>query len=140
MTAPVKLSRAVEKQLEACTSTDLRRAAERAAGDLKRLGRKPMAGKRRQKALEQATTLAVQHAFYLLLAQRLTQMELGYKAARMEDALVTWDGTPWIVAALGVKVIKTLSEEAHEEFDDTLTKADASKRIDALQEQTGRGK
>ena len=35
--------------------------------------------------------------------------------------------------------LKTLSEEAHEEFDDTLTKADASKRIDALQAKTGRG-
>ena len=35
--------------------------------------------------------------------------------------------------------LKTLSEEAHEAFDDGLTKADASKRIDALQEKTGRG-
>lgn len=35
--------------------------------------------------------------------------------------------------------LKTLSEEAGEGFDDTLTKADASKRIDALQETTGRG-
>lgn len=36
--------------------------------------------------------------------------------------------------------LKTLSEEAGEEFDDSLTKADASKRIDALQDKTGRGK
>ncbi|MBB4617796.1 DUF3072 domain-containing protein [Sphingomonas abaci] len=36
--------------------------------------------------------------------------------------------------------LKTLSEEADEDFDDSLTKADASKRIDALQEKTGRGK
>ncbi|KQN03941.1 MULTISPECIES: DUF3072 domain-containing protein [unclassified Sphingomonas] len=36
--------------------------------------------------------------------------------------------------------LKTLSEEAGEPFDDSLTKADASKRIDALQEKTGRGK
>ena len=36
--------------------------------------------------------------------------------------------------------LKTLSEEANEPFDDTLTKAEASKRIDALQEQTGRGR
>jgi hypothetical protein len=35
--------------------------------------------------------------------------------------------------------LKTLSEEAGEAFDESLTKADASKRIDALQEQTGRG-
>jgi hypothetical protein len=35
--------------------------------------------------------------------------------------------------------LKTLSEEAHEEFDNGLTKADASKRIEELQQQTGRG-
>ncbi|UZK70233.1 DUF3072 domain-containing protein [Sphingomonas sp. S1-29] len=35
--------------------------------------------------------------------------------------------------------LKTLSEEAGETFDETLTKADASKRIDELQGQTGRG-
>jgi hypothetical protein len=35
--------------------------------------------------------------------------------------------------------LKTLSEEAGQEFDDSLSKADASKQIDALQEQTGRG-
>ena len=35
--------------------------------------------------------------------------------------------------------LKTLSEEAHEEFDDSLTKADASKRIDELKAKTGRG-
>ncbi|HEY8359834.1 MAG TPA: DUF3072 domain-containing protein [Ramlibacter sp.] len=35
--------------------------------------------------------------------------------------------------------LKTLSEEAKEDFDDKLTKAEASKRIDELQEKTGRG-
>lgn len=35
--------------------------------------------------------------------------------------------------------LKTLSDEAKEPFDDTLTKAEASKRIDELQEKTGRG-
>ncbi len=35
--------------------------------------------------------------------------------------------------------LKTLSEEAGEAFDETLSKADASKRIDALQAKTGRG-
>ncbi len=36
--------------------------------------------------------------------------------------------------------LKTLSEEAHEEFDDSLNKGDASLKIDELQEKTGRGK
>ncbi|HEX8414143.1 MAG TPA: DUF3072 domain-containing protein [Sphingomicrobium sp.] len=35
--------------------------------------------------------------------------------------------------------LQTLSEEAGEEFEPSLSKAEASKRIDALQEQTGRG-
>ncbi len=35
--------------------------------------------------------------------------------------------------------LKTLSEEAGEELDTDLTKAEASKRIDELQERTGRG-
>ncbi len=35
--------------------------------------------------------------------------------------------------------LKTLSGEAGQEMDDTLSKAEASKRIDELQHQTGRG-
>ncbi len=35
--------------------------------------------------------------------------------------------------------LQTLSREANVEFDDSLTKAEASKRIDELQEKTGRG-
>lgn len=35
--------------------------------------------------------------------------------------------------------LQTLSEEAGEKFEPTLTKAEASKKIDALQEATGRG-
>jgi len=35
--------------------------------------------------------------------------------------------------------LKTLSDQAGEEFDDSLSKADASKRIDQLQDRTGRG-
>ena len=35
--------------------------------------------------------------------------------------------------------LKTLSEEADEEFEGELTKAEASKRIDALKAKTGRG-
>lgn len=35
--------------------------------------------------------------------------------------------------------LKTLSDEAGEQFDENLTKAEASKRIDELQQKTGRG-
>lgn len=36
--------------------------------------------------------------------------------------------------------LKTLAQEAGEEVDETLTKAEASKRIDELQARTGRGR
>lgn len=36
--------------------------------------------------------------------------------------------------------LKTLSEEAGEEFDASLNKADASLKIDELQKKTGRGR
>lgn len=36
--------------------------------------------------------------------------------------------------------LKTLSEEAKEDFDENLTKAQASEKIDELQAKTGRGK
>ena len=35
--------------------------------------------------------------------------------------------------------LRTLSQEAGEPFDETLSKADASRRIDELQDKTGRG-
>ena len=35
--------------------------------------------------------------------------------------------------------LKTLSDQAGEPFDENLSKADASRRIDELQEKTGRG-
>jgi hypothetical protein len=36
--------------------------------------------------------------------------------------------------------LQTLCQEAGEDFDETLSKADASRRIDELQEKTGRGR
>jgi hypothetical protein len=36
--------------------------------------------------------------------------------------------------------LKTLSDQANDAFDENLTKAEASKRIDELQERTGRGR
>jgi len=36
--------------------------------------------------------------------------------------------------------LQTLCQEAEEDFDDKLTKAEASKRIDELQQKTGRGR
>jgi hypothetical protein len=36
--------------------------------------------------------------------------------------------------------LQTLSQEAGEQFDENLTKAEASRRIEELQEKTGRGR
>ena len=57
-------------------------------------------------------------------------------AAKDPDDWVTGDEP---MTGAQASYLKTLSEEAGEDFEDDLTKADASKKIDALQEQTGRG-
>ena len=49
---------------------------------------------------------------------------------------VTGDET---MTAAQASYLKTLAQEAGETFDDTLTKAEASKRIEELQARTGRG-
>ena len=57
-------------------------------------------------------------------------------AEKNPDQWVTGDES---MTGAQASYLKTLSEEAGEEFDETLTKADASKRIDELRERTGRG-
>lgn len=57
-------------------------------------------------------------------------------AAKDPDDWVTGDEQ---MTGAQASYLKTLSEEAGEEFDDGLTKAEASKKIDALQHETGRG-
>ena len=52
------------------------------------------------------------------------------------DEWVTGDET---MTGAQASYLKTLCEEAGEAFDDTLTKAEASKRIEELQAKTGRG-
>jgi hypothetical protein len=53
------------------------------------------------------------------------------------DDWVTGDET---MTAAQASYLKTLSEEAGETFESNLTKAEASKRIEALQQKTGRGR
>ena len=52
------------------------------------------------------------------------------------DEWVTGDET---MTGAQASYLKTLCEEAGEPFDDTLSKAEASKRIEELQAKTGRG-
>ncbi|HET7622264.1 MAG TPA: DUF3072 domain-containing protein [Gemmatimonadaceae bacterium] len=53
------------------------------------------------------------------------------------DEWVTGDES---MTAAQASYLKTLAQEADEPVDESLTKADASKRIDELQERTGRGR
>ena len=57
-------------------------------------------------------------------------------AQKDPDQWVTGDET---MTGAQASYLKTLTEEAGAEFDPSLTKAEASKQIDALREQTGRG-
>ena len=53
------------------------------------------------------------------------------------DEWVTGDES---MTAAQASYLKTLAQEAGEPVEENLTKADASKRIDELQERTGRGR
>jgi hypothetical protein len=57
-------------------------------------------------------------------------------AAKDPDEWTTGDEP---MTAAQASYLETLSREASEEFEFGLTKAEASKRIDELQERTGRG-
>ena len=64
------------------------------------------------------------------------EQELPSNTVKNPDNWTTGEET---MTGAQASYLKTLSEEAGEPFDDTLTKAEASKRIDALQTTTGRG-
>lgn len=64
--------------------------------------------------------------------------------ATAEDSNMRKDPDRWVtgdqpMTGAQKSYLHTLAEEAHEDVDDDLTKAEASKKIDELQEKTGRG-
>jgi len=64
---------------------------------------------------------------------------------RVQPSNVEKDPDDWVTgdeAMTGAQAsyLETLSQEAGEEFDPSLSKSDASRRIDELQERTGRGR
>ena len=64
------------------------------------------------------------------------QSPIGDTTTKDPDEWVTGDEA---MTGAQASYLKTLSQEANEPFDENLTKAEASKRIDQLQEKTGRG-
>lgn len=65
------------------------------------------------------------------------EQELPSNTVKDPDTWATGEET---MTGAQASYLKTLSEEAGEPFDETLNKAEASKRIDALQSATGRGR
>jgi hypothetical protein len=65
------------------------------------------------------------------------QSPIGDNTTKDPDEWVTGDEA---VTGAQASYLKTLSQEANEPFDENLTKAEASKRIDELQAKTGRGR
>ena len=65
------------------------------------------------------------------------ESEVASNTIKDPDDWTTGDET---MTGAQASYLKTLCEEAGDEFDPSLTKAKASKRIDTLQARTGRGK
>ncbi len=59
--------------------------------------------------------------------------------SNLEKAPDNWTTGDEAMTGAQKSYLKTLCEQANVEFDENMTKADASKRIDELQEKTGRG-
>lgn len=70
-------------------------------------------------------------------AKRDDETELPSNVEKDPHDWVTGDET---MTGAQASYLKTLSEEAGEAFDPTLSKAEASLRIDELQKRTGRGR
>ena len=68
--------------------------------------------------------------------QSIDKSDIGGNAEKDPDDWVTGDEA---MTGAQKSYLATLAEEAGEEMPDDLTKAEASKRIDDLQEKTGRG-
>jgi hypothetical protein len=60
------------------------------------------------------------------------------KASNLEKDPSEWVSGDDPMTGAQASYLKTLCEEAKEEFDSTLNKAEASKRIDELRERTGK--
>jgi uncharacterized damage-inducible protein DinB len=65
------------------------------------------------------------------------QQEL--RGSNLEKDPAEWKTGDQPMTGAQASYLKTLSDQANEAFDENLTKAEASRRIDELQERTGRG-
>lgn len=70
---------------------------------------------------------------------RRTATNEGVASGNLQKDPEEWVTGDESMTAAQASYLKTLCDEAGQDFDETLTKAEASERIDALQQQTGRG-
>ncbi len=70
------------------------------------------------------------------MANQNADQQQGSNTEKDPDEWVTGDEP---MTGAQQSYLKTLSDEAGEPFDESISKAEASKRIDELQEKTGRG-
>jgi hypothetical protein len=80
---------------------------------------------------------SLEHEFESQEEQMADQQEL--RGSNLEKDPNEWKTGDEPMTGAQASYLKTLSDQASESFDDALTKAEASKRIDELQERTGRG-
>ena len=74
-----------------------------------------------------------------------SEEQQGPSGADLQGSNVDKDPGEWVtgdepMTGAQASYLRTLSEQAGEPFDETLSKADASRRIDELQDKTGRGR
>ncbi len=70
---------------------------------------------------------------------KVDDLDNGVQGSNREKHPEDWVTADEPMTGAQASYLKTLSEEAGEEFDEALTKAEASRRIDELQSRTGRG-
>lgn len=71
--------------------------------------------------------------------QSLPEIDAGLEGSNLEKDPDQWKTGDEPMTGAQESYLKTLSDQAGEELDPGLSKADASKRIDDLQDKTGRG-
>jgi Protein of unknown function (DUF3072) len=72
--------------------------------------------------------------------QNLPEIDPSLEGSNLEKDPDEWTTGDEPMTGAQASYLKTLSDQAGVEMDPSLTKADASKRIDELQDETGRGR
>jgi hypothetical protein len=80
---------------------------------------------------------SLEHEFDTKEVDMADQQEL--RGSNLEKDPTEWKTGDEPMTGAQASYLKTLSDQASEPFDENLSKAEASRRIDQLQERTGRG-